>query len=337
MSPGNSDLKCTLVTPLRNEMDNISGLWQIIQDQTHRPDEWIIADNGSTDGTMEWLAEHAPTSAFPVQVLSLPGKTIAQIQNIAILKARYDIIASCHGGTRIPRDWLENILAPLHADPSVDVSAGIWEAYGETPAECWVAKSMYNVCELADENSYCPASRSMAFKRSAWEKAGGFPEWLPRFGEDTLFGIRLHAAGCLFRVADKAKVGWRPRPPLRPMFRKYYYHGEAFTLLGLAPLTMPVLFRFIFPWAGTLAIWIIYHRWLPAIIFFIAALITDHLALKSLHKRAYNSFCHYLLWEWMVRIADVAGRIHGQWLLASGRVHRPMSDMKAIQIFQTKT
>ncbi|OQC56581.1 MAG: N-glycosyltransferase [Verrucomicrobia bacterium ADurb.Bin018] len=329
-------LPCTLVTPLRNEMDNIARLWETIQGQTRPPDEWIIADNGSSDGTYEWLSRHAETSPFPVKVLSLRGKTIAQMLNLAITQARHDIIACCHGGTRIPADWLAQLLGPMQENAEVDVSAGVWEPYGETPGERWVARSIYNDCELADENTYCPASRSIAFKRSSWEKAGGFPEWLPKFGEDFLFAVRLHAAGCRFRVAPRAVVGWRPKPALWPLMRQHFYHGQADACLGLTPLLKPARLRPFLPWVGLIAARLAFHHWLPAWLVFCAIPLADHLLLQVLRKRVYHSFLHYLLWEWFVRLAWMAGGLHGLWLLARGHVHRPASDEAAVQFLQAQ-
>jgi glycosyltransferase involved in cell wall biosynthesis len=317
-------------------MDNISRLWTTIQDQTQRPDEWIIADNGSSDGTREWLAQHSETSRFPVTVLSLPGKTIAQMMNVAISRARYDVIACCHGGTRIPIDWLENILAPLQTDPDIDVSGGVWVPYGESRLERWVAKSIYNDCELADDRTYCPASRSIAFKRSAWEKAGGFPEWLPKFGEDFLFAVRLHATGARLRVAPRAVIGWRPKPALWPLMRQHFYHGQADACLGIAPILRPMQLRFVLPGLAALVVGLLFRHWLPALLAFLAVLIMDHCVLQAFRKRYYKSFFHYLLWEWFVRLAWLAGGIQGLRMLARGQVQRPAFDTAALHLHLSK-
>ena len=69
---------CTLVTPLRNERDSVEELWSSITTQDLLPGEWIIADNGSTDGTYEWLLRQSSTASFPVTVLSLPGNAMSR-------------------------------------------------------------------------------------------------------------------------------------------------------------------------------------------------------------------------------------------------------------------
>lgn len=336
MTKSASTFRCTLVTPLRNEMDNIDRLWATIQGQTRTPDEWIIADNGSSDGTREWLVQHSETSRFPVTVLSLPGKTIAQMLNMAIPLARHEIIACCHGGTRIPSDWLEHLLAPLQVDPDTDVSGGVWEPYGETPSECWVARSIYHDCELADARTYCPASRSIAFKRSAWEKSGGFPEWLPKFGEDTLYAIRLHAAGCKFQVAPKAIVGWRPKPLLWPLLRQYYFYGQANGCIRLHPEIGLGLLRPAVPLFGAAGLLLGGQHWLLSLVALAAIPVADHWQLRMRGKRPYKGFGHYLLWEWVLRLARIIGWLNGRWLISRGHVHRPPTDEAAVKSYAAK-
>jgi hypothetical protein len=50
----------------------------------------------------------------------------------------------------------------------------------------------------------------VAFTKTAWEQAGGYPEWLYT-AEDTLFNIRLRQIGCEFAFCRDAIVRWRPR------------------------------------------------------------------------------------------------------------------------------
>jgi len=324
-------LHCTLVTPLKNERDNVEKLWDAIQGQTVKPDEWIITDNGSTDGTYEWLLEHASYSPFPVLVLSLPGYTIAKMMNTAIRSAQHDIIACCHGGTRIPQDWLENLLNPFREDPTVDVSAGVWEPYGETPFERWVASAMWLDIDSLDEHTYLPATRSMAFKRSAWEKVGGFPEWLPLFGEDTLFDIRLHAARCKFVIARGAKVGWRPKSSLRALFRQYRLYAEANTYMGLLVFKPRLFLR---PWIFlffAIALVLLSKNGLIVFWLFLIAIVADVIRLRLIGFS--GSLGLYFVFVWLIPIARQLGFVRGTYRKLRGLVQIPNCDKNAIQYY----
>jgi len=331
-------LHCTLVTPLKNERDNVEQLWNAIQGQTVKPDEWIITDNGSTDGTYEWLLEHAPRSPSPVLVLSLPGYTIAKMMNTAISSAQYDIIACCHGGTRIPQDWLENLLKPFIEDPTVDVSAGVWEPYGKTPFERWVASTMHVDIEKLDERTYLPATRSMAFKRSTWERVGGFPEWLPKFGEDTLFAIRLHSAGCKFVIARGAKVGWRPKSSLSALLKQEYLYGEANGLIGLKrklaglvriPVTLVSAIVLGIATKDVATAWV-------ALIAMIAAHIMYIAVSNNSGKLGVPIFRGYFFRYWLLHAAYDVGYLRGIVLRWLGKVLVPIQDVQAVRMYSSR-
>ena len=96
-----------------------------------------------------------------------------------------------------------------------------------------------------------PSGRSVAFRRSAWERVGGFPEEL-RFAEDTAFGLRVGDGGrCV--VQTDAPVVWRQRDGWWATARMFAAYGRGDGMQGerivvirnsaraLAALAAPVL------------------------------------------------------------------------------------------------
>ena len=61
---------------------------------------------------------------------------------------------------------------------------------------------------LLRSKNFLPSARSMAFTKSIWKKAGGFPEKLSGTAEDTLFNVNLIKAGVKFVTAKNAIVEW---------------------------------------------------------------------------------------------------------------------------------
>jgi cellulose synthase/poly-beta-1,6-N-acetylglucosamine synthase-like glycosyltransferase len=73
--------------------------------------------------------------------------------------------------------------------------------------------------------TFLPSSRSVAFRKAAWEEAGGYPEWLD-YCEDLVFDRNLLVAGCRAIFVPEARVYFRPRPNLRAFFLQYYRYAR---------------------------------------------------------------------------------------------------------------
>ena len=76
-----------------------------------------------------------------------------------------------------------------------------------------------------DPKRYLPSSRSVAFRKEWWARAGGYPEWL-RTGEDLVFDFALLRAGARLQFAPEALVGWSPQSSLRGFFWQYWHYAR---------------------------------------------------------------------------------------------------------------
>jgi hypothetical protein len=74
-------------------------------------------------------------------------------------------------------------------------------------------------------DSFLPSSRSILFRRTAWEAVGGYPEWLD-YCEDLVFDLALKRQRARFTVAPDAIAHFRPRPTLGAFFRQYYRYAR---------------------------------------------------------------------------------------------------------------
>jgi cellulose synthase/poly-beta-1,6-N-acetylglucosamine synthase-like glycosyltransferase len=79
--------------------------------------------------------------------------------------------------------------------------------------------------EEVQADRFLPSSRSVAFRKAAWEASGGYPEWLD-YCEDLIFDIRLCRLYGSFAFAPEAVVHFRPRSSLRSFFRQYYQYAR---------------------------------------------------------------------------------------------------------------
>jgi N-acetylglucosaminyl-diphospho-decaprenol L-rhamnosyltransferase len=225
--------RVTLVATVLNEAHSLPQLLKSIQTQTRPPDEIVLVDGGSTDGTFPQLQQWA-RGRGDVQVLQATGANIAQGRNRAIERATGEIVAVTDAGVALEPDWLEHLVGALERDPTAAVAAGFFVPDGQTLFERVMGATVLPAREDVAPDQFLPSSRSVAFLRSAWERAGGYPEWLD-YCEDVVFDRMLQDAGYRFVFAPEAVVRFRPRGSLPAFFRQYYQYARGDGKAGLWP------------------------------------------------------------------------------------------------------
>ena len=83
-----------------------------------------------------------------------------------------------------------------------------------------------------DPETFLPSSRSLAFRKEAWARVGGYPEWSDH-NEDTIFALALRRAGCRMVFVPDAVVSWEPSPDLRRLFKQFYRYARGDAQAGL--------------------------------------------------------------------------------------------------------
>lgn len=219
-----------LVVTVLNEAGAIGRLLDSVLAQRVIPDEVVVCDGGSTDGTLEIL--EACGRRLPLRIIRAPGSTIAAGRNRAIEATRAERIAVTDAGVRLDPDWFGTLMAALD-DPRT-VAAG---AFVPDPVN-WFERALAAVTlplpEEVPPDRFLPSSRSVAFYRSAWADVGGYPEWLD-YCEDVVFDLKLLAAGYRFRWVPEAVVYFRPRPDILAFFRQYFNYARGDGKAGLWP------------------------------------------------------------------------------------------------------
>ncbi len=214
----------SLIFTVRNEEAALPALLQSLQGQERPPDEIIIADGGSTDGTLAVLHGFADQHR-QVTVLEVPDHNIAQGRNAAIRAASGDIIAVTDAGVSLPAYWLAELVRPLEQRPEVDMVSGFSQADPQNRFEVLLAATTLPLVSEVREDSYLASSRTVAFRKSLWELVGGYPEWLD-YSEDVVFDLNCKALGALVVLQPAATVRFRPRPTLRAFFLQYYRYAR---------------------------------------------------------------------------------------------------------------
>lgn len=215
-------MRVSVIATVLNEQKSIGALLDSLVAQTRQPDEVVIVDGGSTDGTMDIVAAYF--EKLPLKLLFLPDSNISQGRNHAIRHASGELIASTDAGTRLVPEWLAELAAPIERGDA-RVTAGFFLSDPQSVFE--LALGAATLPELRDirPERFMPSSRSVAFLKSDWEAIGGYPEWLD-YCEDLIldFGLEEHCGP--FAFAPRAIAHFRPRTSLRAFARQYYRYAR---------------------------------------------------------------------------------------------------------------
>jgi GT2 family glycosyltransferase len=179
--------------------------------------ERIVFDNGSSDDTVAWLAQHHPR----VRILRSPRNLgFAEACNRAVAAARAELVCLLNNDVRVTPDWLRELLAARAATGAACVGSRVLTREGETVEFDGGTMNFHGhgapyrhgvpASELAGEREPRPTlfacGAAMLVDREVFLRAGGFDESYFAYYEDVDLGWRLWALGHSSVVAPAARV-----------------------------------------------------------------------------------------------------------------------------------
>ena len=221
-------MKVTLISTVKDCAGSADAFLASLGAQTRAPDEVVIVDGGSSDGTAEAYAR-----GDGISMLVEPGANISRGRNVAIAAATHEVIAATDADCELDPGWLEAIVAPIEA--GADVAMGWYEPVLETPFERYMAAVNLPLdADDVDPATFNPSARSVAFRRGSIDAVGGYPEWLA-IGEDMWVDQRWRELGMDMRFAPGAVVRWRLRNDLASTWRQYFRYARGDAQAGMHP------------------------------------------------------------------------------------------------------
>lgn len=226
-------MKVSVCITVLNEEGSVGRLLEDLFKQTKKPDEIVVVDGGSTDKTVDIIRHYQ--KRFGKIKLLVEKCSRARGRNLAVELAKNEIIAMTDAGCRVSKDWLKRITEPFQ-NKSVDISAGFYTMKADNPMQKAFSVFLGVLPEDFDIN-FLPSTRSIAFRKSAWEKIGGFPENLEDTAEDTVFNYKALKQGLKFARVKNARVEWgTPKTISNFQFKIFNYaKGDVRSKIWLHP------------------------------------------------------------------------------------------------------
>jgi len=216
-------MQASFITTVYNEEKNIVNFLMSLASQTKFPNEVVIVDAESTDDTFKLIND------FSVKHPELNIKLIKKAgnrsigRNTAIQKSQYSIIACTDAGCLLDQHWFENITRPFESG-NVEVVSGWYETINEKTWDRALAKVFNFSAKKINPETFLPSTRSIAFTKEAWEKAGRFDTRLSH-NEDTPFALQLHKIGARFAFAIDAIIRWHGPQNFKSLYRTIYRYA----------------------------------------------------------------------------------------------------------------
>lgn len=152
-------MRYAVVTPIRDEAGTLARLVDTIAAQTHRPDTWLLVENGSTDGTAdvarELIREHpwirlVVTPAVEHRERGAPI-VAAFHAGLRALGELPDAVAQLDADLTLPADYFERLVEATARDERLGIVSGTcyersgdeWTERYATGTSVWGAARLY--------------------------------------------------------------------------------------------------------------------------------------------------------------------------------------------------
>lgn len=209
----------SVIIPTYNGERLLIPCLEALRAQEYPRERWeiIVVDDASSDGTRARLASDYPE----LQVVALPtNRGLAAACNAGAAVARGEALVMLNNDTEVEPGWLAALLEPLAADPTVgavaakmllfdrrDILHSAGDLYGRDgiPRNRGVWERDVGQYD-ADVRVFGGCGGAVAYRRAAWEEAGGFDEQLFMYLEDVDLAWRLRLLGWEARFAPRARV-----------------------------------------------------------------------------------------------------------------------------------
>ena len=219
----------SLVSTIYNDRAGLEVFFSAMAKQTRVPDEIVITDAGSKDGTWELMqAEAARTDRlWKFRALQETRCNCARGRNLAIVQASHEIIVSTDIGCEWEPEWVEELVKPMETNPDVELVIGSWSVKREGLHGVWaqVEWALKGDQRLEANAVSYSSSRSIAYRKTTWKALGRYPEDLTFSGDDATFHYLIEKAVVRRVGASQVRCYWHRHESLQGFFKEAYRYG----------------------------------------------------------------------------------------------------------------
>ena len=224
MVPGANDVsgRYVVISPVRNEAEYLSRTMQSMVDQSVKPSQWVLVNDGSNDGTGDIIEDWASRHGWILAVHRLDedrfapgyrgqeneaagerrknrGKRAIEAKEIEaflagyerITVAEWEFLVKLDGDVGLGADYFEKCFAKFVADPNLGIGGGV------------ICHQFRGGLKVEPSPRFHVRGATKIYRRACWEQIGGViraPGW------DTIDEVKANMLGWSTRSFPDLKV-----------------------------------------------------------------------------------------------------------------------------------
>lgn len=207
----------SVVIPTYNRLPILQKCLRAMEQQRWSPSspiddyEIVVVDDGSTDGTLDWLAAEADRLPH-VRTIEQNHRGPAAARNLGLTESRGDTIVFIDSDLVVLDDFLDCHARSLKAAQS-QAGSDAFFTYGRVVNTCNFEQPTTEPFKITDLSRAFFATGNVAIAKHWLDRAGAFDERFTLYGwEDLELGVRLKQLGVKL-VPCPAAVGYHWHPP----------------------------------------------------------------------------------------------------------------------------
>ncbi len=215
-----------VITPVKDEAIHFQRTAEALLAQTHRPLQWVVVDDGSSDGTFELAAAYALSHEW-ISVLRTPGTqrrergapiVRAFKQGLASLECRPEFVVKLDGDLFFDRSYFAWVASVFAVDAQAGVVGGIVcvPSHGSWAVERMNVRTVHGAIK--------------SYRYACLEDIGGLDESM---GWDGIDEYAARARGWKVHVLTEMRVlHYKPRGSAQPWYQARWEEGRGARYMG---------------------------------------------------------------------------------------------------------
>jgi glycosyltransferase involved in cell wall biosynthesis len=229
-------MKLSVIVATFNRKRELQDLLASLATQTLPPAQFevVVVDDGSSDGTNLLVETTIKKASFTIKYYYQQNKGPGKARNLGMERASGDVLIFIDSDCILPPEYLSTVHRAFE-EQKIDAYGGpdrtaenfpAWDKAVNYTLTSFITTGGLRGSEGAKLARYYPRSFNMGFKRSLYERIGGFGS-IYQYGEDIEFSHRILESGARVAFLPDAYVYHKRRTNIRAFAKQIYKMGRA--------------------------------------------------------------------------------------------------------------